>query len=50
MVEVLKFTVTHLSDAQTVFEIARRSSIPAHFGFMYLLLLTFWLIAHVMEA
>jgi hypothetical protein len=50
MVEVLKFTVTHLSDAQTVKEITWRSSIPAYFGFMYLVLLTFWLFAHVMEA
>jgi hypothetical protein len=42
--------LTHLTDAQTVFEIAGKSPIPSHFGLIYLLFLLLWLFSHVMEA
>jgi hypothetical protein len=43
MVEVLKFMLIHLTDAQTVFEIAGKPPIPSRFGLIYLLLLPLWL-------
>jgi hypothetical protein len=50
MVEVLKFMLTHLTDAQTVSEIAGKLPIPSHFGRISPLLLPLWLFSHVMEA
>jgi hypothetical protein len=39
IVAVLKIMLTHLSDAQSVFEIARKLPIPSHYGLIYVLLL-----------
>jgi hypothetical protein len=50
MVEVLKFILTHLTNAQTGFEIAGKSPIPSDFGRIYVLLLSLWQFSHVIEA
>jgi hypothetical protein len=50
IVEVLKFMLTHLTDAQTEFEIAGKSPIPSRFARIHLMLFPLWLFSHVMEA
>jgi hypothetical protein len=50
MIGVLKFMLTDLTDAQSVFEIADKFPIPSHFSLICLLLLPLWLFSHAMEA
>jgi hypothetical protein len=46
----LEIHADHLTDAQTVFEIAGKSPIPSHFGLICLLLLPLRLFCQIIEA